>query len=163
MKFLSLRSTEFSYYKVYQFSWPRPVPTPGPILLKFNSHYNLIILNVCWKFEMNRLNIDEVMKREWGWKERRKIKNNKEKTKRKQKGFRLKSETLIKKKNNKEKTKRKQKGFRLKSETLIIKKIKIRTKTERSSDVVGRPLIKNRTKTGPPGPAQMGTFGTSAH
>ena len=46
------------------------------------------------------------MKREWGWKERRKIKNNKEKTKRKQKGFRLKSETL-----KKEKTEQKQKGL----------------------------------------------------
>ena len=43
---------------------------------------------------MNRLNIDEVMERERGGKESRKIKNNKEKTKRKQKGFRLKSETL---------------------------------------------------------------------
>ena len=40
------------------------------------------------------------MKRESGGKERRKIKNNKEKTKRKQKGFRLKSETLIKKRQN---------------------------------------------------------------
>ena len=110
-----LISTEFFYYKVYQILWPRPVPTPGPILVKFNSHDYLVILNVCWKFEVNRLNIDEVMTREWGWKERRKIK----------------------KKNNKEKTKRKQKGFRLKSETLIIRRNT--TKTERSSDVVGRP------------------------
>ena len=75
---------------------PRPVPTPWPILLKFNSHDYLVIRSVCWKFEVNRMNINEVIKRNRDGKERRKIKkkNNKEKTKRKQKGFRLKSETL---------------------------------------------------------------------
>ena len=46
------------------------------------------------------------------------------------------------KNNNKEKTQRKQKGFRLTSETLIIKKRKNRTKTERSADCVRQTLIK---------------------
>ena len=57
---------------------------------------------------------------------RRKIRKDKTKTER----FPTKVGNL-----NKEKTKRKQKGFRLKSETLI----RNTTKTERSSDVVGRP------------------------
>ena len=49
------------------------------------------------------------MEREWGWKEGRKKYNKQEKTKRKQKGFRLKSETLIKSK--KEKTLQQQEGL----------------------------------------------------
>ena len=49
------------------------------------------------------------------------------------------------KNNNKEKTQRKQKGFRLTSETLIIKKRKNRTKTERSADCVRQTLIISRS------------------
>ena len=57
---------EFFYYKVYQISGPRPVPTPMPILFRLNSNDCLGVVNLYWKFEGNRLKNDEVMNGERG-------------------------------------------------------------------------------------------------
>ena len=53
---------------------PRPVRTLGPISLKFKSNENLGLLNICGKFEVNRLKRDGVMKGHLCEKETRKNK-----------------------------------------------------------------------------------------
>ena len=78
MKFLSLRS--FSIVKYTKFHWPRPVPTLESISFKFNGHDYLVVLIISWKFEENRLKIDEVMntERDEKWKKEKNKKRQNE-------------------------------------------------------------------------------------
>ena len=69
VKFLSLQS--FSIVNYTKFEGHALFPS----LVRFR--WNLIvILNICWKFEVNRLKIDGVMKGHWLEKEMKKIKES---------------------------------------------------------------------------------------
>ena len=85
----------FFYYKLYQICRPRPVPTPRPILLKSirvepssDYHGSMKIWGKSVKSCQSYSGTDQVVKKKG------KKNNKEEKTERKQKGFRLRSETL---------------------------------------------------------------------
>ena len=119
MKFLSLQS--FSIINYTKFAGHALSLPLGWFYWKVYESNRLVTIMVLWKCEVNRSRIVKVIAERTKWYRKKEKKNNREeKTKRKQKGFRLKSETLNN--NRKEKTERKQKGYRLKSETLIIEK-----------------------------------------
>ena len=151
MKFLSLR-TVYRVFPIIKHSktlGPRLVPTPSPIDLKFQASVRLIQDYKQAKFHRDWM-------RNTGEIEGRIRKNNNKKQNKNRKVFRRCRQTFNKKQNKKQKglptlsadlnnnkkQNKNRKVFRLCRQTLIKKIIIIirnRTKTERSSDFVGRP------------------------